>query len=101
MLDRDVVILQMGASLIESNEFLIHIMNKFNLLQWTEESYKPVLANSEEDSIRQIINMIDEFLELLIIIIGERYMPGIGQVTDGDRIKKEIIQQLCIKDLSQ
>lgn len=63
MLDRDAVILQMGASLIESNEFLIHIMSKFNLLQWTEEQYKPVLLNSEEDSLRQIINMVDEFLE--------------------------------------
>lgn len=100
MLDRDVVILQMGASLIESNEFLIHIMNKFNLLQWTEESYKPVLPNSEEDSIRQIINMVDEFLELLIIIVGERHVPGIGLVSDDDQIKKEIIQQLCIKALS-
>lgn len=100
MLDRDVVILQMGASLIESNEFLIHIMNKFNLLQWTEESYKPILPSSEEDSIRQIINMVDEFLELLIIVVGERYIPGIGKLTDDDRIKKEIIQQLCIKSLS-
>lgn len=100
MLDRDIVILQMGASLIESNEFLIHIMNKFNLLQWTEEGYKPVLPASEEDSIRQIINMVDEFLELLIIVIGERYIPGIGQVSEDDRIKKEIIQQLCIKSLS-
>lgn len=100
MLDRDIVILQMGASLIESNEFLIHIMNKFNLLQWTEESYKPVLPNTEEDSIRQIINMVDEFLELLIIVVGERYVPGIGLINEDDRIKKEIIQQLCIKSLS-
>ena len=64
MLDRDIVILQMGASLIESNEFLIHIMNKFNLLQWTEEAYKPVLPNSEEDSIRQIINMVSIYVQL-------------------------------------
>jgi E3 ubiquitin-protein ligase UBR2 len=100
MLDRDIVILQMGASLIESNEFLIHIMSKFNLLQWTEKDYKPMLQNSEEDTIRQIVNIIDEFLELLIVIVGERYLPGIGQVTEDDRIKKEIIQQLCIKPLS-
>lgn len=100
MLDRDTVILQMGASLIESNEFLIHIMSKFNLLTWTEKDFKPVLSNTEEDTIRQIVNMIDEFLELLIVIIGERYTPGIGQITEDDRIKKEIIQQLCIKPLS-
>jgi E3 ubiquitin-protein ligase UBR2 len=100
MLDRDTIILQLAGSLIESNEFLIHIMNKFNLLQWTEKNYKPNIPNSEEDTIRQIINMIDEFLELLIVIIGERHMPGIGQVTDEERTKKEIIQQLCIKPLS-
>lgn len=98
MLDRDVIILQMGASLIESNEFLIHIMNKFNLLQWTEKDYKPILP--EEDTIRQLINIIDEFLELLIVIISERFMFGVGQVNEDDRIKKEIIQQLCIKPLS-
>lgn len=37
---------------------------------------------------------------MLIIIVGERYVPGIGLVSDDDRIKKEIIQQLCIKSLS-
>ena len=100
MLDRDVVILQIGASLIQNDEFLIHILNKFNLLNWTEESYKPIFANPEEDNYRQICNMVDEFLELLIITIGERYVPGISNVTDDDRIKKEIIQQLCIKSLS-
>lgn len=101
MLDRDIVILQMGASLIESNEFLIHILNKFDLLQWTEETFKPpISSNTEEDSVRQIISLVDEFLELLIIIVGERWTPGIGLVSEDDRIKKEIIQQLCIKPLS-
>jgi E3 ubiquitin-protein ligase UBR2 len=100
MLDRDIVILQMGASLIESNEFIIHILNKFNLLSWTEESFKPVLTNSEEDAIRQIVNMVDEFLEILIVIVGERYMEGVGKITEEERVKKEIIQQLCIKPLS-
>jgi E3 ubiquitin-protein ligase UBR2 len=100
MLDRDVIILQMAGSLIESNEFLIHIMNKFNLLQWTEKNFKPNNPNAEEDTVRQFINMVDEFLELLIVVIGERFMPGIGQISDEERIKKEIIQQLCIKPLS-
>lgn len=100
MLDRDIVILQMGASMIESNEFIIHILNKFNLVSWTDESFKPVPASSEEDTIRQIVNMVDECLELLIVIIGERYMEGVGKITDEQRVKKEIIQQLCIKPLS-
>ncbi|XP_076675682.1 ubr1 ubiquitin ligase [Andrena cerasifolii] len=101
MLDRDIVLLQAGASLIESNEFLIHVLNKFNLLHWANPDFEPnALKNPEEDSIRQTINLVEEFLGLLITIIGERYVPGVGQVTADNRLKKEIIQQLCIKPLS-
>lgn len=101
MLDRDIILLQAGASLIESNEFLIHILNKYNLLNWADPNFETnALKNPEEDSIRQTINLVEEFLNLLIIIVGERYVPGVGQVTADDRLKKEIIQQLCIKPLS-
>lgn len=101
MLDRDIVVLQVGASLIESNEFLIHVLNKFNLINWAAADFEVItLINSEEDSIRQIINMVDEMLELLIVVVGERYVPGIGRVNEEDKIRKEIIQQLCIKPFS-
>ncbi|EFN77425.1 E3 ubiquitin-protein ligase UBR2 [Harpegnathos saltator] len=98
MLDRDIILLQVGASLIESNEFLIHILNKFNLLNWAHPDFEVnALKNPEEDSMRQTINLVEEFLGLLITIIGERYVPGVGQISADDRFKKEIIQQLCIK----
>ncbi|XP_072755009.1 E3 ubiquitin-protein ligase UBR2 [Anoplolepis gracilipes] len=101
MLDRDIILLQVGASLIESNEFLIHILNKFNLLNWAQPDFEVnALKNPEEDSMRQTINLVEEFLGLLITIIGERHVPGVGQVTADDRLKKEIIQQLCIRSLS-
>uniref|UniRef100_A0A1B6DEC1 E3 ubiquitin-protein ligase n=1 Tax=Clastoptera arizonana TaxID=38151 RepID=A0A1B6DEC1_9HEMI len=101
MLDKDIVLLQMGASLIESNEFLIHLLNKFNLINWANSHFEVnTIKNPEEDSIRQTISLVEEFLTLLITIVGERYNPGIGKVTQDDAIKKEIIQQLCIKPLS-
>ncbi|XP_043277613.1 E3 ubiquitin-protein ligase UBR2 [Venturia canescens] len=101
MLDRDIILLQVGASLIESNEFLIHVLNKFNLINWADPEFETnSLKNPEEDSTRQTINLVEEFLGLLITIIGERHVPGIGQVSADDRLKKEIIQQLCIKPLS-
>ncbi|XP_031834567.1 ubr1 ubiquitin ligase [Nomia melanderi] len=101
MLDTDIILLQAGASLIESNEFLIHVLNKYNLLHWANSDFETnALKNPGEDSIRQTINLVEEFLELLITIIGERYVPGVGQVTADDRLKKDIIQQLCIKPLS-
>ncbi|XP_044730986.1 E3 ubiquitin-protein ligase UBR2 isoform X2 [Chrysoperla carnea] len=100
MLDRDIVILQIAAALIESNEFLIHVINKFNLITWANPDFEEIsLKSSEEDSMRQTINLVEEFLGLLITIVGERYIPGIGKVTVEDRIKKEIVQQLCIKPL--
>lgn len=98
MLDRDVVVLQVGASLIESNEFLLHVLNKFNLILWASVEFD--IGDNEEDSIRHVINMVDEMLELLIVVVGERYVPGIGMITEEDRIRKEIIQQLCIKPFS-
>ncbi|XP_054260913.1 E3 ubiquitin-protein ligase UBR2 isoform X2 [Macrosteles quadrilineatus] len=101
MLDKDVVLLQIGASLIESNEFLIHLLNKYNLINWANPLFETnTLKNPEEDSIRQTISLVEEFLGLLITLVGERYNPGVGQVTHDDCIKKEIVQQLCIKPMS-
>ncbi|XP_066252750.1 E3 ubiquitin-protein ligase UBR2 isoform X1 [Euwallacea similis] len=98
MLDRDITLLQIGASLIESNEFLIHILNKFSLINWALADFEITsLKSSEEDSMRQTINLVEEFLYLMIVIIGERHMPGVSQVTNKDRIKKDILHALCIK----
>ncbi|KAJ8942266.1 hypothetical protein NQ318_008010 [Aromia moschata] len=100
MLDRDITLLQIAASLIESNEFLIHVLNKFNLINWAMQDFEvSSLKSPEEDSIRQTTNLVEELLHLLIVITGERYMPGISNVTVEDRIRKEVIQYLCIKPL--
>uniref|UniRef100_A0A2M4A3M0 E3 ubiquitin-protein ligase n=2 Tax=Anopheles triannulatus TaxID=58253 RepID=A0A2M4A3M0_9DIPT len=105
MLDRDIVILQIGASLIEANEFLIHVLNKFKLLHWLandqpETPRRLSESTMEEDHVRQTMLMADEVLELLIMIVSERYVPGVGAVTENDRIKKEVVQQLCIHPFS-
>ena len=39
MYDRDVVALQIAASVIESNEFLIHVLNRLGIWAWTDENY--------------------------------------------------------------
>ncbi|CAH1114121.1 unnamed protein product [Psylliodes chrysocephalus] len=100
MLDRDITLLQIAASLIESNEFLIHVLNKFNLIFWAMPDYEiSSLKAPEEESIRQTINLVEEMLHLLIFIVGERHMPGVSNITVEDRIRKEVIQYLCIKPL--
>ncbi|XP_014250464.1 E3 ubiquitin-protein ligase UBR2 [Cimex lectularius] len=101
MLDKDIVLLQMCASLIESNEFLIHLLNKFALINWASQDFdKNTARSSEEEGMKQTINLVEEFLSLLIVIIGERYVPGVGMVTQDECIKNEIIHQLFIRPLS-
>ncbi|XP_034490388.1 E3 ubiquitin-protein ligase UBR1 isoform X2 [Drosophila innubila] len=101
MLDRDIVCLQIGASLMESNEFLIHMLNKFNMIAWAQPNYETELAQSPmDDEFMRQVSMTDEFLDLLIVIIGERWMPGVSIVSEEDRLRKEIIQLLCTKSHS-
>ncbi|CAH0663514.1 unnamed protein product [Chilo suppressalis] len=97
MLDRDVLMLQIGASLIESNEFIIHVLNKFNLLEWASADFEK--RGLEDDQLRYTISMVEEFLGLLITVVGSRWVPGVGQVSSEDRTKKEIIQMLCVKPM--
>ncbi|XP_028170096.1 E3 ubiquitin-protein ligase UBR1 [Ostrinia furnacalis] len=97
MLDRDVLMLQIGASLIESNEFIIHVLNKFNLLDWAAADFEQ--RGVEDDQLRYTISMVEEFLGLLITVVGSRWVPGVGAVSAADRTKKEIIQMLCVKPM--
>ncbi|KAH9628503.1 hypothetical protein HF086_017329 [Spodoptera exigua] len=96
-LNKTSFILQIGASLIESNEFIIHVLNKFNLLEWAAPDFEQ--RSLEDDTLRHTISMLEEFLGLLITIYGSRYVPGVGEVTNEDRTMKEIIQMLCVKPM--
>ncbi|KAI0239314.1 E3 ubiquitin-protein ligase UBR2 [Lamellibrachia satsuma] len=101
MYDKDVTMLQTGAALIDSNEFIIYLLNKFSLLNWAKEDYDmPSKDGSPDDCLRQVIVLAEEFLNLLIIIIGERYECGVGEVDPEDTIKREIIHQLCIHPMA-
>ncbi|KAG8196917.1 hypothetical protein JTE90_027621 [Oedothorax gibbosus] len=99
MYDRDILMLQIAASMIESNEFMIHLIYKFGLLNWADEGFDGVNRKSEDDNIRQIITVAEEFLSLVLTLLSERFTPGLGKVTEKERIKKEIIQLLCMEPM--
>ena len=44
--------------------------------------------------------LAEEFLYCLIVLISERYYPGVGEVTAEDCLKNELIHQLCIQSMS-
>lgn len=90
MSDKDIIILQIGATLIDSNEFVVHVLNKFDLLNWELECYDI----SEDESSSKMIILREEFLSLIITIVGERYNTFVGNVTLEDCIQQNVIQQL-------
>ena len=51
-------------------------------------------------SIKQTTALVDEFLHLLIIVLGERYVEGVGDVTHSTIIQREIIHLLAISRMS-
>ncbi|XP_055953214.1 E3 ubiquitin-protein ligase UBR2-like [Argiope bruennichi] len=99
MYDRDILMLQIAASMIESNEFVIHLIYKYGLLNWADEHFDGSARKPEEDNIRQVITVAEEFLSLVLIILSERYTPYLGEVTEAEKVKKEIIQLLCMEPM--
>jgi len=90
MQDKDILMLQLGASLMSADHFLINMLNKFQLTAWAEKDFNC----SEDDSVRQTTILVEEFLSTLIVVVSERWTPGIGQVQPEDGIRREIIQLL-------
>ncbi|CAG2101484.1 unnamed protein product [Medioppia subpectinata] len=100
MYDRDILMLQIGAARCPPNEYMIHVLNKFSLLFWAQDNYEGVNRKPEEDYVRQTISLVEEFLGLILILISERFVPGVGKVTLEERIKKEIIQWLSMTPMT-
>ncbi len=56
---------------------------------------------SDTDSkVKEKVRIMEEFLHLLIIIIGERHEPGIGKVSREQKLTREVIHQLCISPMA-
>ncbi|KAF4531478.1 hypothetical protein B566_EDAN004250, partial [Ephemera danica] len=79
MLDSDIALLQTAATIMDSNDFVITML---------------------DHKLQEVIVLAEEFLHLLIVIVGERYKPGVGQVTAEECLCHEIVQQLCVKTMS-
>jgi len=71
-------------------------------------SYSRVIFRSPENGhtsdtdskVKEKVRIMEEFLHLLIIIIGERHEPGVGKVTREQKLTREVIHQLCISPMA-
>ena len=68
MLDQDITMLQLAAALMDPDEFMINLLNKFSRVGWSNKEFDC----AEDDSIRQTTTIVEEFFSLLIMIVGER-----------------------------
>lgn len=69
MQDQDVLMLQHGASLMDPNDFVINLLYKFQLAAgWADRAFDC----PEDDSVRQLTTIVEEFLACIITVVSER-----------------------------
>uniref|UniRef100_A0A8D1GW28 E3 ubiquitin-protein ligase n=1 Tax=Sus scrofa TaxID=9823 RepID=A0A8D1GW28_PIG len=103
MFDKDIVMLQTGVSMMDPNHFLMIMLSRFELYQiFSTPDYGKKISSetSHKDLVQQNNTLIEEMLYLIIMLVGERFSPGVGQVNATDEIKQEIIHQLSIKPMA-
>ncbi|GCC35536.1 hypothetical protein chiPu_0014021 [Chiloscyllium punctatum] len=95
MFDKDIIMLQIAASMMDPNRFLMFLLSRFELFEVFSKS--PVPRN--KDVIQQTNVLVEELLHLIIIVVGERYFPGVGHVKKDDVTLREVIHLLCIEPM--
>uniref|UniRef100_A0A8P4KKJ6 E3 ubiquitin-protein ligase n=1 Tax=Dicentrarchus labrax TaxID=13489 RepID=A0A8P4KKJ6_DICLA len=96
MYDKDILMLQIAASKMDPNHFLMLILLRFELFDYFNGS----CSSKDQDELIQWNRLTEEMLYLLIVIVGERYVPGISQVTKEDVTMREVIHLLCIEPMA-
>ncbi|XP_075411213.1 E3 ubiquitin-protein ligase UBR2 isoform X2 [Tenrec ecaudatus] len=103
MFDKDVVMLQTGVSMMDPNHFLMIMLSRFELYQiFSTPEYGKRFSSetAHKDVVHQNNTLIEEMLYLIIMLVGERFNRGVGQVSATDEIRREIIHQLSIRPMA-
>ncbi|CAI2303389.1 unnamed protein product [Caenorhabditis sp. 36 PRJEB53466] len=101
MFDRDVLMMQVGAAIVPTSKFLIHLIHRFRLDKWvTSEVEMQKTSNAQgkpesEDLSKTQVTIAEEFLQCLILILCERYTHGVGKTEPIDGMKREVVHILC------
>ncbi|XP_062295937.1 E3 ubiquitin-protein ligase UBR1 isoform X1 [Scomber scombrus] len=96
MYDKDILMLQIAASKMDANHFLMLILLRFELFDYFNGS----CSSKDQDELIQWNRLTEEMLYLLIVIVGERYVPGISHVTKEDVTMREVVHLLCIEPMA-
>uniref|UniRef100_A0A452GNM1 E3 ubiquitin-protein ligase n=1 Tax=Gopherus agassizii TaxID=38772 RepID=A0A452GNM1_9SAUR len=93
----------LSVSMMDPNHFLMIMLSRFELYQiFSTPDYGKRFntENTNKDVVQQNNTLIEEMLYLIIMIVGERFSPGVGQVNATEEIKREIIHQLSIRPMA-
>uniref|UniRef100_A0A673KHP2 E3 ubiquitin-protein ligase n=1 Tax=Sinocyclocheilus rhinocerous TaxID=307959 RepID=A0A673KHP2_9TELE len=96
MFDKDIIMLQIAASKMDPNHFLILVLLRFELF----DIFNGNSSSKDQEVLKQWNRLTEEMLYLIIIIVGERYVPGISHVTKEDVTMREVIHLLCIQAMA-
>ena len=102
MFDRDVLALQVGASVMEANDFIINLLHHYGLYEFfTNDSFEIPTVDTvlDEHKLEFLLPLVEEFLELLIYVISERYDVCLSQTESSNKLEREVIHQLCISPM--
>lgn len=98
MFDKDVIMLQVVASFLDSDYLLVAMLDKFDLLEWSRFAFDE--SKHDQEKLTQRLTIAESFLSLLIAIVGERYIPGVGRVSAGEFMRREIVHKLCLRPMT-
>nr|XP_020477956.1 E3 ubiquitin-protein ligase UBR2 isoform X1 [Monopterus albus] len=101
MFDKDIIMLQAGASMMDPNHFLMIVLSRFELFHiFSSADVRKRYREANKDVVQQNNTLIEEMLHLIIMVTGERYVAGVGQVEPFDEVRREIIHQLSIRPMA-
>uniref|UniRef100_A0A8C6Y7Q4 E3 ubiquitin-protein ligase n=1 Tax=Naja naja TaxID=35670 RepID=A0A8C6Y7Q4_NAJNA len=96
MYDKDIILLQIGAAFMDPNSFLLLVLKRYELLN----AFKKTVPTKHQDFNKKCNTLIEEMLQVLIYVVGERYVPGVSNVTKDYVTMREIIHLLCIEPMA-
>ncbi|XP_068183041.1 E3 ubiquitin-protein ligase UBR2 isoform X1 [Antennarius striatus] len=100
MFDKDIIMLQVGASMMDPNHFLMIVLSRFELVHIFSSDCRKRYREANKDVVQQNNTLIEEMLHLIIMVVGERYVSGVGQVEPLEEVRREIIHQLSIRAMA-
>uniref|UniRef100_A0A8C9YU16 E3 ubiquitin-protein ligase n=1 Tax=Sander lucioperca TaxID=283035 RepID=A0A8C9YU16_SANLU len=97
MYDKDILMLQVGtASKMDPNHFLMLVLLRFELFDYFNGS----CSSKDQVSNTSTIIQKKKLYCLCLVFPGERYVPGVSQVTKEDVTMREVIHLLCIEPMA-